>query len=299
MSRHWRRGTIILSAIIALGATLALAFCSGQTSAPLRISISSWIGYTPLYYVHEKGWMANRLRFLPVSSLAESERMYQAGMTDGFAATQYEYQHCLALSDAIVPVILLSRSNGADGILSSVPIEEIISSADRITVYLETQTVNRELFRSFREKNRLPASKFTLTNLAQESIAVKKPGPDPILLVTYEPYKTILREAGFFEIANTRDISLLVLDAVFVERKTLDERKPVFEDLYRNIRRALDALRTDPYEFYVTVKPYLGGMSYDRFSDSLADLEWLPDNLTRQIEDSMAANKIPMEWLIK
>ena len=116
---------LIPALLLIFTSILLLVACEKNYSDPIRISVNNWIGYTPIFYIHEKGWENRAIRFATVSSLLESEKMFQAGMTDGFAGTQYEFYHGHAVSQTLVPAILINRSVGADGILSSVGLEAL------------------------------------------------------------------------------------------------------------------------------------------------------------------------------
>jgi NitT/TauT family transport system substrate-binding protein len=296
--RKWFINTFGL-AIILIASVACLDVCTSNRNKPIHISASNWIGYTPLFYIHEKAWMKNVIEFSPVSSLMESEKMFQAGITDGFVGTQYEYEHSRLVSGSLVPVILIDRSNGADSILSNATFDELVQSRNVITVYMETQSVNYSLFRSFLEEHNLSGDRFKAVNRDQVSIAAMTAVPPPVMLVTYEPYKTELIKNGFMEIANTRDMNLLVLDALFIEEDILNSRRKDIVSLKRNLQLALDALQNDPQEFYETVKPYLDKQTYQDFSKALGNIEWLLKDPTEGFSIILEKNGIPLDWIVR
>jgi NitT/TauT family transport system substrate-binding protein len=290
-----QRSRVIIFAILLLTSILPFATCGFISPAPLKISVSNWVGYTPLFYIQEKGWMKEEIRFMTVSSLMESEKLFQAGMTDGFAGTQFEFLQGRTVSQTLEPALLISRSNGGDGIVSNLTLEGLRKADREITVYLEIQTVNNSLFSSFIKEYRLEGIRFRKVNRNQADIAAMKPTADPCVLVTYEPYKTELVKNGFIEIASTRDVNLLVLDALFVESRVFDHREASLIKLKGCLLRAIGVIRTDPREFYETVQPYLGKQTYPEFMDSLKGLEWIADGITEDLRASLVKNGIPLE----
>ena len=66
--------------------------CTLQNHKKLRISITNWIGYTPLFYAKEKGWLELLdVKLLNVVSLSENMYLYKSGNSDAYVGTQYEY----------------------------------------------------------------------------------------------------------------------------------------------------------------------------------------------------------------
>lgn len=293
MGKKMNRAIII--AILLLASILPCATCSFISPEPLKISVSNWVGYTPLFYIQEKGWMKDEIRFMTVSSLMESEKLFQAGMTDGFAGTQFEFLQGRTVSQTLEPALLISRSNGGDGIVSNLTLEGLRKANRDITVYLEIQTVNNSLFSSFIKEYRLEGARFRKVNRNQVDIAAMRPTADPCVLVTYEPYKTELVKNGFIEIASTRDVKLLILDALFVEKRAFDHREASLGKLKECLLRAIGAIRADPREFYETVQPYLGNQTYQEFMDSLKGLEWIADGISEELRASLIKNGIPLE----
>lgn len=298
MSRLGVRVTVILT-IIAIAAASTIAARGEMRVEPLKISVSAWIGYAPLFYVREKGWTRDSIRLVPVSSLIESEKLFQAGMTDGFAGTQFEFFQGRIVSASLTPVILINRSNGADGILSNVTIDDLRKNEREATVYLEMQTVNSELFSSFVRQYNLSRVRFRKINRDQAEMANMRPPERPTLVVTYEPYKTALVTNGFREVASTSEISLLVLDAVFVEGAQAARYNRALSSLRSSIARAVHALRDDPAEFYETVRPYLPYANFGDFSAAVNGIEWIDENAGDELMTSIANNGIPLDRLAR
>ena len=93
--------------------------CERSREEPLKISVNSWIGYTPFFYAKAKGWLDPlNIKILNVVSLSESVYLYQSGNAHALTGTQYEYELLTNEDDSLIPIMLLDRSNGGDLIMS-------------------------------------------------------------------------------------------------------------------------------------------------------------------------------------
>lgn len=284
-----------------LGLVLLLSGCFNQTDYErLKISSTTWIGYAPLFYAHEKQWMdAYNIKLTQVVSLSENMYLYEAGNVDAYVGTQYEYQLLVNKVPDLKPVMFFDRSNGGDMILANRTIEAL-KQATEIEAYLELDSINTVLLQDFVEKHQITAH-IQYNNRDQAEISVLKVQPDdpPTLVVSYDPYQYQLQENGFVEIASTASIDdLLVVDALFTSQTTLAKHQAQFMALKKMVNKAMVELKADPKAFYETIKPHLRDVRYQEFLQSLTKIEWielpLSDSLARRIQTS----GLPTEGLL-
>jgi NitT/TauT family transport system substrate-binding protein len=252
-----------------------------------------------VYYVKEKGWMDGEIEFHSVVSLEESVKMFQAGITDGFCGTQYEYRHSNLLRESTVPVVLIEVSKGGDVVLSNFDITDKDSLHGRIDVYLELQTINSIIFQRFVEKYDLADCELNLINMNQFNISKLNPASDKLIIVTYEPYSTGLIKKGFLQAADSESLNMLVVDGIFLKAEKYAERKALLKKLRQNMNKALDVLKNDPMEYYITVMPYLDGLTYDEFFKSLNDIEWITGELNDSLKKGLDMIGMPYDKVLK
>lgn len=242
------------------------------------MAISNWIGYSPFMYAHEKGWLRDSgIDSLFVTSLGEIVRLYRNDRLDGFAATQVE---ALKTRDAeIEPVIFLDLSEGGDSILSNVDIPRLLKTR-QIPTYLEIDSVNSILLESFQKKYRFESSRFLLNNVSQIQIQEVANQADPFVIVSYEPYSSLLEKKGLKVLGSTRDLDCLILDALWIRKGMIRRRKRDLRKLISHLINARRVMRENPAEFYRTVSPYLEGQSYDDFQKGASSIRWLLDGVT-------------------
>lgn len=275
--------------------------CSNSYDSRIKISATTWIGYTPLFYAQEKGWLEPlNIKLLNITSLAENMYIYQAGNADAYTGTQYEYSILKKDMRSLQPIMVFDRSNGGDIIMSNLSLDALQNLDEPIDAYLEMDSINSVLLEDFLHNYGLEDKKIHYINGDQITIGELKMSKKPTLIVTYIPYNITLEQEGYKEIASTKgSLSLLVVDAMFTTRETYEAHKEQFDRLKERVDEAIEALKKDPKEFYETVNPYLLEITYEEFIASLEDIEWINTEMNRELEARLRDASFPLEGLIR
>lgn len=279
-----------------------LSSCGSKEYDKLKISATTWIGYTPLLYAKEKGWLEPyNIKILHVSSLAENMYLYKAGNADAYVGTQYEYSQLIEGDKTLMPIMMFDRSYGGDMIMSNVSVEDLKSTTEKIDAYLEMDSINLTVLEDFLKQHQLDTKSITYLNNDQAAISnlnaanMKKPA----LIITYVPYDTQLKKQGFHEIASTKDgLDLLVVDALFTTQEKFYQHKEQFVTLKSLVDKAIAAVKNDPKEFYETVKHYMLEIDYDEFLLSLNDIIWINETLEPALQERMKQGNFPTRDLL-
>ncbi|PHR54795.1 MAG: hypothetical protein COA44_12245 [Arcobacter sp.] len=286
-----------------LTALLFLTSCSSPShDHTLTISTTTWIGYTPLFYAKEKGWLKTEdIKLINVVSLSENLYLYKAGNSDAYCGTQYEHSVLKTQIPSLVPIILFDRSNGGDIIMSNHSIKQLQESNDKIDTYLEMDSINFTLLNDFIQNYKIDESRINYLNRDQTEIAtLHNDQPNrKVLIITYIPYDTKLTENGFREILSTKNgLDLLVIDALFTRHEELILHKKQFIALKDFNNKAIDALNKNPKEFFDIIEPYMDGLSYEEFKHSLTDIEWINKDLSPELKERMRKASFPTKDLL-
>jgi NitT/TauT family transport system substrate-binding protein len=261
--------------------SLFLIGCAPQNKKELIIATNQWIGYTPLYYAYEKGYLKKlNIKIINSVSLAEAADIFRIGQADMVTTTQHEYNSLKKSIHDIVPVILLDRSDGGDMVLSNRSITEL-QKADKIYAYLEVDSINQEILKDFIKHSSLDIKKFVFINKDQEQIQdinykkeLKK--KKNIVIVTYTPYNTSLEHQGFKEVASTKSIdSIIVIDAICTTKSLLENDRKRVVALKKIIDRSIDEIKENPKDAYNVTAKYLSNISYKEYLDSLKNIKWI------------------------
>ena len=290
-----RRFLLLLAIAIPL---LWLGGCSEHDHKQLRIAANPWVGFTPIVYAQQKGWLDELdIKFLWVVGLEESIKLYKQGLADGFVGTQYEFYSLKERQD-LQPYFLFDRSSGADVILSNVSLETLHQS-ERIDAYLEITGLNKDLMQAFMAQYGMDCNKTLLHSSDPESLSLMKPGSDPSLLIAYEPYATLIEANGFKRLASTREITqMMVIDALWLNKVSAEEHRGELEAFAQILQRAIERLHADPREYYDTVKSYLKNQSYEEFRSSLEGIEWINRTPPPEVMSFLKREGIPLGALI-
>jgi len=276
---------------------LLAAGCSKKDDTTLTISVNPWIGYTPLFYIMESGWLDDEsIRILPVVSLSESMKLMESSMVEGIGGTQQELLH-LNRTTRVVPVLLLDRSVGSDALFANRPVPVLQQSTGPIDVYLERGSVNEVLLKLFAQKYGLDPSRFRKIHRDQYSISRLPLQTEPTIIVSYEPYLEDIRQNGYDLLATSAQKGLYIIDMLLLRQNAAERHAEQLKTLQILISRAVAELRRDPKGYYERVKPYLDRQSYEGFQVSLEGIIWLFNAPGDDSVDALRQQQIPTEYL--
>ncbi|BCN92306.1 hypothetical protein THMIRHAM_00910 [Thiomicrorhabdus immobilis] len=282
---------------------LSVMSCSHHNNAPIKILVNSWIGYSPLFYAKEKGWLQElNIEISTVVSLGESMMTFHTGHFDGLVGTQYEYQKLKEKHYKLTPILMFDRSMGGDMVMGNRSIDELKASQQPIDVYLEINSINSLVFQQFIELHDLQNQQFNFINKDQLKIVteLKQSVPSRASIVTtYIPYNFDLTKIGFQTLGSTKEIAdLLVLDALYTTKESLHKNQQTYIKLKERINQAVNALNEDPKAYYETVKPYLENTSFEEFNAGLKQIEWLNKSLPKALQQRMQKTNFPIQDLL-
>lgn len=276
--------------------------CSSDNYKKLKISATTWIGYTPLFYAKEKGWLKElNIKLLNVTSLSENMYLYEAGNADAYVGTQYEYSVLIQRHTSLMPIMLFDRSYGGDIVMSNMSLSDLQNSSKTMNVYLEMDSINNTIFKDFISNYSLEEKTINYINQDQTQISLLdgKNIKNPTVIVTYVPYNTILEKEGFKEIASTKDgLKLLVVDAMFTSSKVFHEHEEQFRELKKLTDKAIDVLQRNPKEFYKVIQPYMLDMDYKTFNESLNKIIWINKTFPSELKERLQEANFPIRDLI-
>jgi len=293
---------IIFGSLLVLAATVLGVYKVFVTSQHYEIKISTnpWVGFTPFMYAQEKGWLEKTpFKFIWLVDLSDNARLFDKGFSQGFTATQYELMHFKNKED-LSAVFLIDESYGADAILSNRTLQQLSKSEEKINVYLEMGSLNQDMFNAFTIENALDKNKFLLINSSQKSMEVMAKSDKPVILITYEPYVSQMKNMGLQIVASTRTLKTFhAIDALFVKNSLVQEHHEDFQQLEDIFKRAQEQLRKDPKEFYTTIAGYLEGESYEDFLASTHQIQWIGDDIPVPVMQTLNRQNIPTDKLLR
>ncbi len=293
---------MIKKIMLLLLSMLLLSSCSSDNNEKLKISVTTWIGYSPLFYAKEKGWLEPlNIKLLNVTSLSENMYLYKAGNSDAYVGTQYEYKLLRVKKESLMPIMMFDRSNGGDSVMSNVSINELQNTKESIDAYLEMDSINNTVLKDFIKKYNLQDKAINYINKDQSSISTleTKSMKKATIIVTYTPYNIALQRGGFKKLASTKDtLDLCVIDAMFTTQETFQKHKNQFLELKKLLDKSIVNLENNPDEFYETIKPYMLELKKEKFKESLHDIIWINKELSEELKNRLQKVDFPTRGLI-
>lgn len=277
---------------------LMISGCSTSVSKPLRVSVNLWIGYSPLFYVEQKGWLKdNNIKLINVVSLSENKHMYLSGFSDAFSGTQYEFEEAKKQFPSLEPLILMDQSYGGDVVMANRDIVTL-RQLPSIDVYMEIDSVNKTVLDDFITYHDINRSRLHLINKDPYTTSNLPMMDTPTLIVIYDPYDINLKNKGYKVVDSTKNPQIFVMDALYADEHTLKEFKDEFHILNSLIAKALSQLKNDPKEYYETIKPYFKYKNYEEFLDALTGIKWIYDDRSSSMVKALSKYQISTDNLL-
>ncbi len=270
--------------------TAGLAGCTSQVKEEKKIQfvVSNWIGYSPLLYAYEKGMLDDmNIELIITNSLQSSLLMFKKNSYEGIASTQREL--CIINNktvdkDVFMPLYIFDRSYGGDAILSNIPKNKLFDEKfEYINIFLEKESINELLFEGLKKLKEWDDTQFKLHNINQYNLAQLDFTLDPAapnLIITYEPYLTLLKQKGFHLVESTKNDKLLVFDFLSVREGLLSAKE--IKKLQGILQSAESELKKNTEAFYDTVKLYFDDLGFEEFKESLEGIKFNTDKDTNK-----------------
>ncbi len=121
MKKTWIVGMVVLGLLIGRSA------CAGE---PIKLGMSTWLGYAPLYLAKEKGFFQKRgidVEIVVIESPADRRAAFAADKIQGMATTVDTHVMTAAAENPIPvkQVLAMDDSNGGDGIVAKKEIKTV------------------------------------------------------------------------------------------------------------------------------------------------------------------------------
>jgi NitT/TauT family transport system substrate-binding protein len=239
-----RNGAPALVPAVALAVSLVMG-CRAEPEPPLRIGTTFWPSHELLFLAQERGWLnPSEFRLVELVDDGEVMRAFRNGAVSAAWLSMDEVL-AVAQSGAVDPVVLFvsDESHGGDAVVAQ---PDLITPADlkdrRVAVQINSVSAYL-LDRALRQAG-LVASDVRLVNLPpyRHLLAFRRKEVDAV--VTYEPVRSQIIDAGGVEIFSTVSTPFDVLRALVVRRDYLESHEPQTNALCTAWQRAIGEMRS-------------------------------------------------------
>jgi len=266
MSRLTQRSifVLLLTALLLLG-------CSENKPNPLRLGTNVWLGYEPLFLARSLGYLKNdNVRLVEFMSASEVMRAFTNQSLDAAALTLDEALLLLEQGIDITVVLVHDISHGADVILSKPNIKAMPSLMGK-RIGVESRALGAYTLARALKLHHLALEDVEIVQLEvnEHEKAYKEDHIDAV--VTFEPVRTRLLNAGAHELFSSREIPGEIVDVLVVCNCVLKQQQGNIRKLIDGWFKALDYLESSPEDAIQRMTARLK-MSPDQIFDGFSGL---------------------------
>lgn len=229
---------------------ILLFFCTTFSYAEtLRVGSTMWPGYEPLYLAQEIKAYKKNIRMINYPSNNDVLRAFRNKSIEAAALT---LDGVVALEESGVAVdiiLVLDISEGADVILAKPELKNMRGLIGR-KVALESSGVEAYTLTRALELNQIDINKVSLINIENSSHKQAYLSGLADAVVTYEPIRTQLLNAGAIEVFSSKEIPGEIVDVLVVHKEFLSSHEDELFDISQGWFKALKELKDEPVGSY-------------------------------------------------
>jgi NitT/TauT family transport system substrate-binding protein len=241
---------------------------------PLRLAVSSWVGYGPLWLAEERGFfdeegVAVDLNLIEVS--ADRITAMQADRLDASATTIDTWTLFAAQGADLVQVLAVDESAGGDGIVAKQEITSIADLAGK-TIAVQSASTSQFLLANALDESGLSLDDVTLLDMSSGDAGAAFVAGQVDAAVTWQPWLANARETEFGHLLlDTTETPGLIVDTVAFRPQFVAENPEAVAAFVRAYYRAVEEIETNPDEANAIMAESIS-METEDFVATLADL---------------------------
>ncbi len=234
--------------------TLTTFFLLNNVTAAqtLRVGTTLWPGYEPLYLAKEIKAYKEDIRMIHYPSTSEVLRAFKNRTVEAAALTLDEIV-LLAESDVPVEIILvLDISEGADVIMARPELKNI-QGLIGARVAVESTAVGAYTLSRALEVHNININQISLVNVENSSHKDAYINNTADAVVTYEPVRTQLLNAGAIEVFSSKEIPGEIVDVLVVHKDISDSHEDELIDITQGWFKALKQMEDEPVDSFTFI----------------------------------------------
>lgn len=276
---------------------------------PLRVGAHPWPGYELLYLARQREKLdGQQVRLIELPSASASLRALAVRSLEGAALTLDEVLVARARGIDLTIVAVLDESNGADVVLVR-PGLETAGSVRGKRIGVEVSATGALMLDAFLARQGLAPRDVQVVPVSIEAHRDAFLRRDVDALVTYDPVRTQLKQAGAVQVFSSAEIPGTIIDTLAIRTVWLESRAAQIRHAVACHFWALSQWQRYPERYVAQIAPRLGGdtetvlASYADVTlpDVIANRAWLAPGLgrihklARQLGDTMRRAEILMQ----
>jgi NitT/TauT family transport system substrate-binding protein len=239
-----------------------LASAAGVQAGTMRLGMTTWVGYGPMFLARDKGFFKENGLDVELQ-IIEDASLYMAavaaGQLDGNASTIDEIMKYRSKDFCFKAVAALDDSHGGDGVL----VRDGVNSLKDLKgqqVGMNLGSVSQFWFNILLKREGMTEADLEITNMtADDAAAAFIAGRIPAA-VTWEPHLSLVRTKKQGKVLiDSSETPGLIVDVVDLTCDYIDKNPKDVEAFMKGLYKAVDFIKTNPDEAYAVMAKGVGG----------------------------------------
>lgn len=240
------KAVLALLSLLAMG--LSLTACSEDAAPPARIGTNVWPGYEPLYLARERGKLPeSEIRLVEYPSATEVIRALRNRSLDAAGLTLDEVLVMLAERLPLKVILVMDVSSGADVVIAK-PAYRSMQALQGKRIGVESSALGAYMLTRALELNGMTVGDVVVRRLDVNMHHEAFTGGEVDAVVTFEPVRTQLLNAGAVEVFSSAQMPGEIVDVLVVHEDVYRQRPEVFRRLTDAWFDSLAYMETHPEE---------------------------------------------------
>lgn len=231
--------------VLTVSVLMFFSGCISKEEKELRLGMVQWVGYAPLYVAESSSLLPKKLHIIDFPSNYDILEAMKAGELNAACLTLDEVLKLQNDGMKLKILLVLDTSNGADAILASKEIQNVVQLKHKRVAYEPNSVQEYLLFRAL-EKNGLQFSdiKQMLKKFDEQESLWEQKKFDAVS--TFEPFKHRLLQKGMHTIFSSTEIPNEIVDLLVVSQEALEESPLLIQKTIDAYFKGLEKLKKDP-----------------------------------------------------
>jgi len=272
----------------AIAAALAIVFSAsvfGQAKAApgakfdgiVKLGMSSWIGYAPLYVAAEKGFFKNHgvnVSIETIQRAGDRKVALAANRIQGMASTVDTHVMTQAADIAIVQILALDTSDGGDGLIANKSIKTLNDLKGKSVALDTTGGASYFWFNYLLEKNGLSLNEIKVQNMTAGDAGAAFVAGKVDAAVTWQPWLTKAEKTTFGHIlVSSKETQGVIVDSLGLRKDFVEKYPDSVQGIVDGWYDALAYSKTNADDANAIMAKAMG-QSVTDFVESLPDVKF-------------------------
>jgi len=265
----------IITGILLLVGLLSTAHAQ-KNNEPLKVGMTTWVGYGLLHLAAEKGFFEKngvKVSLTTVQDKPSTAAAIATGRLDGWATTVDTFIFYNAKKLGVKQVLAVDFSKGGEGIVAAADIKNVADLKGR-TLGAEEGSSTYFFMLNLLAEHGMSTKDVKLQSMRAGDAGAAFAAGRLDAAATWDPWLSKAKERGGHILASTAELPGLIVDTVAFRSSVIEKRPQDIQNFIRAYFDAYDFWRASPEEANTMMAKALG-IKAEEFQASLAGLEFV------------------------